>query len=199
MRNKLALDKNKYTIETKSGDLDVALQDDMVFMEQNKPEFFKTLSKTDIAKCFDIDVVCKNLPIVIGSTGLHDIMLPVKSFEILEAMTPNFNEISSVSQKFNVIGIHAFCLNQERIACRNFAPLYDIPEESATGTSNCVLAGYLWQNNIRKSEYIFEQGYTTGSPSEIIVRLTTNGDDISKVLVGGRGYLVGEICNVDLQ
>ena len=193
MRDKLALDKDRYAIETKSGYLSVILDSNMVFMEQNKPVFFETLSRTDVEKCFDIDVVSNKFPIEIGSTGLRDIMLPVRSLEVLEAMNPNFGEISFISRKFDVVGVHAFSLDGKRIVCRNFAPLFGVPEESATGTSNCVLASYLWRNNIvRKSEYIFEQGGTLGSPSEIIVRLSASGDDIGKVLVGGTGYLVGQ-------
>ena len=193
MRDKLLLKKDEYTIETKSGNLIVVLDGDMVFMEQNKPQFYETLSKVDVAECFDIDVANDNLPIEIGSTGLRDIMLPIKSLETLEAMNPKFDEISSISRKFDTVGIHAFTFDGERVVCRNFAPLYGVPEESATGTSNCVLASYLWKNNIvRKSEYIFEQGYALNSPSEIIVRLTTFDDNIRKVVVGGKGYLVGE-------
>ena len=193
MRDKLALDKDRYMIETRSGILSVTLDGNMVFMEQNKPEFFETLSKTDVAKCFDIDAVSDNLPIEIGSTGLRDIMLPVRNLEVLEAMNPNFDEISSISRKFDVVGIHAFTFEGRRIVCRNFSPLFDVPEESATGTSNCVLASYLWRNSIvRNSEYTFEQGYNLGSPSEIIVRLSASGDTINEVLVGGTGYLAGE-------
>ena len=193
MRDKLSLDKETYTIETKSGNLSVTLDGDMVFMEQNKPAFYETLSKADMAKCFDIEVANDQLPIEIGATGLRDIMLPVKSLEILEAMKPNFDEISSISQKFNTVGIHAFSFDGARIVCRNFAPLYGIPEESATGTSSCVLASYLWKNNIvRKKEYTFEQGYALNSPSEIIVRLTTSDDNIDQIVVGGKGYSVGE-------
>jgi len=193
MRDKLVLKKDTYIIETKSGDLTVTLDGDMVFMEQNKPQFFETPAKADVAKCFDIDVASEEFPIEIGSTGLRDIMLPVRSLDVLEAMNPNFDEISSISRKFDVVGIHAFSVIGERVVCRNFAPLFGVPEESATGTSNCVLASYLWRNKImRKSEYVFEQGYTMDSPSEIVVRLFVSGNDIDKVLVGGKGYLVGE-------
>jgi len=197
MRDKLPLNKSAYFIETKSGRLSVTLDGDMVFMEQNKPQFYETLSKADVANCFDLDVASDTLPIEIGSTGLRDIMLPVRSLEVLEAMRPNFDEISSISQKFNTVGIHAFAFDGERIVCRNFAPLYDIPEESATGTSNCVLASYLWKHHvIRKNEYTFEQGYALNSPSEIIVRLTISGNHIDQVMVGGKGYLIDErqIC-----
>ncbi|MCL2839427.1 MAG: PhzF family phenazine biosynthesis protein [Defluviitaleaceae bacterium] len=199
MQNKLPLNKSEYIIETKCGNLHVILDDEMVFMEQKKPIFYETLSKIDLARCFDMDVINDKFPIEIGSTGLRDIILPVKDLTILERMKPSFGEISAISRKFNTVGIHAFTLDGERIVCRNFAPLYDVPEESATGTSNCVLASYLWKNNIlRKNEYIFEQGYTLNSPSEIIVRLTTNHDNIDKVVVGGKGYLMDEkTINID--
>jgi len=192
IRDKFSPSKDTYVIETKSGDLSVTLDGDMIFMEQNNPRFYETIQKSDIAACFDMDFVNDKLPIKIGTTGLRDIILPVKSLETLETMKPNLDEISKISHKFDTVGIHAFCFSEERIICRNFAPRYGIPEESATGTSNCVLAGYLWHNNIRKNEYIFEQGYSLNSPSEIIVRLTTDGDDISRVFVGGAGYVGGK-------
>jgi len=195
MRDQLALSKNTYIIETKSGDLDVILDGDMVYMEQNKPQFYETLAKADVAKCFDLDVASEEFPIEIGSTGLRDIMLPIRSLDILEAMNPDFDEISSVSRKFGVVGIHTFSVIGKRIVCRNFAPLFNVPEESATGTSNCVLASYLWRNKIvRRNEYVFEQGYALGSPSEIMVRLSVSGNAIDEVFVGGKGYLSGEKC-----
>jgi len=193
MRELIGISKNEYIIETKSGDFPISFIGDLVFMEQGDPEFYDVLPKSDIEDCFDIDAVHNSLPIEIGSTGLRDIMLPIKDLATLEAIEPNFDAISAVSRKFDAVGIHAFATQGERIVCRNFAPLYDIPEESATGTSNCVLACYLWKNNIlRKNEYLFEQGYALGSPSEIAVRLETKGDVIEKVSVGGTGYLFGE-------
>jgi PhzF family phenazine biosynthesis protein len=107
-------------------------------------------------------------------------------------MRPNFEQISSISRKFDTIGIHAFALDNGKIICRNFAPLYDIPEESATGTANCALACYLYHHNIiRRKEFEFEQGYSLNSPSQITVLLETQNDDINNVIVGGTGY----ICN----
>ena len=191
MRKLLPLKKDKFIIETKSGNLAVFFDGDLIFMEQNKPEFFEILEPADVAGCFGGDVVDSCLPIEIGSTGLKDIILPVKNLQILENMKPNFDKISEISDKFGVVGVHAFTIDGARVVCRNFAPLYGIDEEAATGTSNCVLASYLWKNGIlRQDEYIFEQGYNLGNPSEIIVRLDVCGGDIKKVNVGGRGHLV---------
>jgi len=185
--------KSELTIKTKMGILNTTLQDNNIFMEQCRPQFYEILSANDLNSCFDIEVADKKLPIEIGSTGLRDIMLPIKNLAILNKMQPNFNTIKNISRKLNVVGIHAFSFDGERIVCRNFAPLYDVPEESATGTSNCVLASYLCKNNIiRKNQYIFEQGYSLNSPSEIIVNLTTSNCVISKVEVGGQGYISAE-------
>ena len=191
MREKLNLEKNRYIIETKEANLEVRFEDSKIFMEQNKPSFDNILNIEDLERCFDIDVVNTKLPIQKVSTGLWDIMLPVKDLETLNTMKPNFEEISNVSRKFDTGGIHAFVIDNNKIICRNFAPLYDVPEESATGTSNCALASYLYNHNIMKSdEYKFEQGYSMNSPSEIIVKLEIKNNEIQKVIVGGAGYIV---------
>lgn len=73
---------------------------------------------------------------------LKDILLPIDSTSVLEKMNPNFFEIAKLSKAMNCIGIHSFSvINTAELTaiCRNFAPLYGINEESATGTSNCAL------------------------------------------------------------
>ena len=88
--------------------------------------------------------------------------------------------------------MHLYTFNNNRIICRNFAPSFDINEEAATGTSNCALACYLYQKiHLEQELYVFEQGYSLNSPSEIFVKLETNRkNDIVKVYVGGRGHYV---------
>lgn len=70
--------------------------------------------------------------------------------------------------------------------CRNFAPLYGIPEESATGTSNCALACYLHRYGHPASRYRFLQGVTMGRTSAIEVRLSNGEQGVLQVFVGGR-------------
>ncbi len=75
------------------------------------------------------------------STGLPDIMMPVASqADLGEAISPDFPALSKPCRKrYEVVGVHAFTTDcQEGTTChvRNFAPLYDIDEEAATGTSN---------------------------------------------------------------
>jgi len=189
------LSKNNYTIETKSGVLSIKVDSDgMVFMEQNTPTFFNELSLDLFNDCLDVNSINDKLPIQIVSTGLRDIMMPIKSTKYLQQLDPNFSVMTELSKEQNVIGVHAFALEEGEgnltAICRNFAPLYDIDEESATGTSNCALACYLFKYVEKKSQYIFEQGYNLNSPSRIIVNLKTHNDMVDAVFVGGYGYLV---------
>ena len=192
------ISNNIYTIETKSGILEISVQNNGIFMEQNKPHFFEEIKYEEIANCFDIECIDKAIPIRIVSTGLKDILVPIKNEKLLNELTPNFTNIIDISKKYDVIGLHLYAFNNDRIICRNFAPLYDVDEESATGTSNCALAGLLYSKlNYKKSEYIFEQGYSLNSISEIIVKIKEKNKQIDKIYVGGKS-IFNEIVQIDI-
>ena len=187
------LDKDAYTIETIAGTLNIRIEKDgMIFMEQNHPTYFETLKPEIFAECFENRFIDTALPIQIVSTGLKDVMLPVISKDHLEKLNPQFINMANLCRKLDVVGIHAFALtnNADTTAiCRNFAPLYGINEESATGTSNCALACYLFKHYKQQSQYVFEQGFNLGSASRFIVNIAQHDSTIDTVSVGGYGYL----------
>ncbi|AXY10812.1 PhzF family phenazine biosynthesis protein [Bacillus thuringiensis LM1212] len=182
--------RNRYTIETNNGVLTITIKDDIIFMEQNKPIFYDVVSPNEFIDCFDMKAIDDKYPIQIVSTGLKDILIPIKSETQLHTLQPNFEKIKEISKYYNVVGMHLYTFHDNRIICRNFAPLYDINEEAATGTSNGALACYLYeQHNLQKEVYVFEQGYSLHSPSEILVTLAPNSNNkVEKVYVGGKGY-----------
>lgn len=188
------LDRSNYTIETKAGILKISIDGDgLIFMEQNNPSFYEVLDDSIVKKCFGGAAASQKLPIQIVSTGLRDILVPIESLAQLQALCPDFDSICELSKNKNVVGIHAFSLVNESsltAVCRNFAPLYGIPEESATGTSCCALACFLFQHGIKQTEFFFEQGYNLGAVSRITVRLETSGGRIINAFVGGHGHLV---------
>lgn len=120
-------------------------------------------------------------------------------------MVPNFKEISILSKEMKCISIHCFALTESDIdnaptaVCRNFAPLYSINEEAATGTSNCALACYLHNLGIRPQRYIFEQGHNLSSVSRIIVELKTahvkSKVDLLFSAVSARFFSGENLCN----
>ena len=193
------LKKEAYLIETKAGILRVKISEDgMIFMEQNKPEYLEFLKPEEFTGCMENSWIPDNLPVQVVTTGLKDILMPMDSVEHLSVLKPNFKVLSELSQKLQVVGVHAFALieDEEKMAiCRNFAPLFGIDEESATGTASCALASYLFKHYKKKSEYVFEQGYNLGQVSRIVVRVEAPKEDIEEIYVGGYGYLV---CEKDL-
>lgn len=187
------LDRQSYKIEAKAGILNIQIKEGgLIFMEQNRPVYLEVLSPDIFAGCLEEGYIDRSLPIQTVSTGLHDIMLPVDSREHLEQLSPNLNALAELSRRHKVVGLHAFTLRTgcgAAAVCRNFAPLYGIDEESATGTASCALACYLFRYYQKKSRYIFEQGHNLGEVSQIAVDLSYDGDVIHSVCVGGYGYL----------
>lgn len=185
-----------YSQETKAGILNISINKDaLIMMNQTVPTFYDIIPKEEIAASLNLTLnqIEETLPVQIVSTGLKDILVPIKNMKILDSMKPNFKKIEQISRKYNVIGYHAFTLETRcgsNAHCRNFAPLYDIPEESATGTSSGALGCYLYKygkiNLTQCQNIIFEQGYSMKKPSEIIVSLNIKDRKIVEVKVGGR-------------
>ena len=71
--------------------------------------------------------------------------------------------------------------------CRNFAPLYGIDEESATGTSNGALTYYLYRRGLvfLGKTNLFVQGEAMGKPSKVYSRLTQGENGAVSIRVGG--------------
>ncbi len=189
------LKPDEYKQETKAGILGIEIKEDYsVMMNQPVPVFSEIIEKDELAESLNINAsqMPEDLPAQIVSTGLRDIMIPVKSIEILNAMKPDMEKIKIISQKYNAVGYHVFALESlygANANCRNFAPLYEIPEESATGTSNGALGCYLYRygkiNSGQESNLVFEQGYSMEKPSEILVSLSVKENEIQEVRVGG--------------
>lgn len=202
LRLKGYIEKGTYTQKTLAGILEVTVtEDDLILMQQTKPKFLSVIDDADIAKSLGISEgdIDKSLPVQIVSTGLNDIIIPVRSLDILKNINPDFDLISSLSKKYDSIGYHVFCteaLTDADAACRNFAPLYDIDEESATGTANGALCSYMFRYDVLRdndySKVTFEQGHFMDSPSQIVASLKIANDEIEEVLIGGNAVIISE-------
>ncbi|MFI8709395.1 PhzF family phenazine biosynthesis protein [Bacillus sp. NPDC077411] len=183
-----------YSIKTKAGVLSVEVHNNkMISLQQNLPEFLQTLPCEEIMKSLNLDKekLISDMPIQIVSTGLRDIIIPVRGLTDLLKISPNMKRVAEISKTYNVTGYDVFTLetlHNSTAHCRNFAPLFGIPEESATGTSNAALACYLIKHNKKFEKYstfTFEQGYVMDTPSEIVVNVSTSFDNITDVQAGG--------------
>lgn len=136
-----------------------------------------------------------NLVPKIISAGLADIIMPLKNETELARISPDFYALSELSKRYNVVGVHAFTVNTEDslIHARNFAPLYGINEEAATGTSNGALSYYLYEYGIlRINDFnTIVQGEKMNRPSRISTQILIDGNT-TNVKVGGFAITLAE-------
>lgn len=196
--------------KTKAGILPVELhfnnnKIEKILMTQTKPKFiFKIENIVELSQIMgldvnDIGIEDFNILPEIVSTGLEDIILPVKNLSILKLIKPNYKALKDYCDNLGIIGLHAFSLETEdkdsTVACRNFAPSVGIDEESATGTSNGALGAYLIKNNIidhkNSTTIISEQGYYMDRPSKIVILIEGSKNDYT-VKVGGAAVITIE-------
>lgn len=180
-----------HQIETAAGLLTVMVYPDKIMLEMDEPNFFETMDRHLISDSLGIETdSLLELPSPqIVSTGLKDLIVGVKSLEILRTLRPDFNKIADISSKADMAGYHVYSYGPDgSVHMRNFAPLLGIQEESATGTASGALAVYLYKYGIlpkaSETARTFFQGMFMARPSEIAILLRDDGEN-TKVFVGG--------------
>lgn len=187
-----------YQISTLAGDLEIEASEYAVWMDMAAPKEVKSFSEEESAEFYRAyGLTPEDMPVALRpkavSTGLCDILLPVSSRKALERAVQNEAEAIRLSRKYGVVGFHLFWPSLkpgETAHCRNFAPLYAIPEEAATGTSNGALTYYLYQYGLLKpdEENRFVQGEHMRKPSEILSCLSIS-DGVPKIRIGGQAVI----------
>lgn len=132
------------------------------------------------------------MPVRIVDAGLSDIIIPVADPAMLDSLMPDMEAVARLTAKHSAVSFHLFAFGGDDYTAhvRDFAPLYGIPEESATGTANAALAYYLHREGIvaEGHECTFLQGEAMGRPSMIAAKLTADG----ALYVGGTAAIVAE-------
>ena len=194
MRDEHLIGTGNYVAETLAGKLDISVEDDLIWMDMAEPKFVCSFPKSEqeeLYAAFGLEVPASSKPLVPGvvSTGLRDILLPVCDRNTLNAAVMDLEKVVMLSGKYQVVGIHMYCLGdgaEITAHCRNFAPLYGIPEEAATGTSNGALTYYLRQAGFIGDGNVncFHQGQAMGRES--VIYSVISGE---KIRVGGNGMI----------
>lgn len=186
---------------TRAGALEIEVSGETVWMDMAPPKTLGILPEESWEELYGaygltLEDRPADLPPEIVSTGLADIMMPVRGHETLLRAVQDERTVTELSRRFDVTGVHMFCLGEEAVYCSNFAPLYDIPEECATGTSNGALTYYLYERSLvePERENLFLQGEHMERPSRILSRLTVQ-DGAVRVRIGGQAVmsLAGEM------
>ena len=197
-------DNKTYINHTLSGDLEIVVNNGFILMDMASPvKISEITDEAGLAELYTImgldyaDQQARGLAMIpqMISTGLPDIMMPVVNQADLEAIAPDFPALSRLSEKYEVVGVHAFTLDGDDATChvRNFAPLYEIDEEAATGTSNGALTYYGYLNGFVKDgdDCKFIQGEKMQRPSQILSNIKADADSC-KIKVGGDAVILAE-------
>lgn len=198
MHEKGLISSGAYVQRTKAGLLPVVVEPDgKVVMEQQLPQTTAVFSYQEISQLIGLDqqiLESTKLPIEVVSTGLPDVIIPVPS-GYLDTITQDNAGIAAFCEQHQVIGFHVFelCAPEGKFtaSCRNFAPLFGISEESATGSASGALACYLHQHLALGSDFVFEQGRAMGCTSVITASVEYDNAAITKVKVGGFAHDIG--------
>ena len=175
---------------TLAGDLRIKVGE-KVMMQMAAPSIVATVENTDeIYSALGVTDYQPTLPVQIAYSGLPDIMIPISDVATLNGLQLDMEAVAAITQKRKAVSFHVFAFGNDGYTAhvRDFAPLYDIPEESATGTANAALTHYLAANGAipQQGDFAFLQGEAMGRPSVVATRIATDGN----IYVGGTAYVL---------
>lgn len=184
---------------TKAGDLHIEVGE-KVMMQMAKPRIIATINETEeIYSALGLTPSSLTshlsplfLPIQVVYAGLPDLMIPLPDVAMLQTLQPDMQAIAAITKHYEAVSFHVFAFDNDGYTAhvRDFAPLYDILEESATGTANASLTYYLQQCGClgSEAECAFIQGEAMGRPSVVATRIQEDGN----IFVGGTAAVVAE-------
>lgn len=133
----------------------------------------------------------------IASVGLPFIMVELNDRAALERARINMSGFDAIQAEGIMPDIYLYTRVSDGfdVRARMFAPLSGVPEDPATGSANCAIAGLLAHYDERTSgtfTWRIAQGVEMGRPSTLIARAEKNNDTVTKTWIGGSSVLVSE-------
>lgn len=187
---------------------EIQFEDGMVFMEQAAPQY-RELSDSDLEalrRSLGLPADRDWMPArpMVVNTGENFLLLPLSNAEEVARLQPDMDAVTALSKKHQLIGYYVFSTEtssaDRHAGARMFAPLYGIPEESATGMGAGPCACFMADVMGYGLDTLFiEQGRFMEPPSPSFLRadFQWSGEKVSGLRVGGYGK-VREMLDVTL-
>ena len=166
----------------------------------------KTLPTELVASAISIhpkDVVTRTHQPQVASVGLPFIIVELKDRSVLERARINISGFEAISAQGVMPDVYFYTRASDGfdIRARMFAPLSGVPEDPATGSANCALAGLLAHYSQKPNgsfTWRIAQGVEMGRPSTLIARAEKRDGTVHETRIGGAAVLVSEgVIHVD--
>jgi trans-2,3-dihydro-3-hydroxyanthranilate isomerase len=194
------------TFEEKAGLVSVAIraeQGKIVSCELAAPESLslgKTLPAELVASAVSLnreDLVTDTHPPQICSVGLPFVFTELRDRATLERARINMSGFDALRDLGVSPQLHLYTRvsNAFDIRARMFAPLSGVPEDPATGSASCALAGLLAHYREERGgsfSWRIAQGVEMGRPSTLIARAEKADGAVQATWVGGSCVMVSE-------
>jgi trans-2,3-dihydro-3-hydroxyanthranilate isomerase len=194
------------TFEEEAGLVSIAIHEsggEVASCELTAPQslsFGKILPVDPVAAAISIDsteVVTKTHAPQVASVGLPFIMVELRDRSVLERARINMTGFEALAAQDVMPDVFLYTRVTDGfdIRARMFAPFSGVPEDPATGSANCALAGLLAhyaQKPNGSFSWRIAQGVEMGRPSTLIARAEKKDGLVQTTRIGGASILVSE-------
>ena len=159
-------------------------------------EIETSVTKEEMAKVLgispeDMDLQNKNLPIKKLTSGICDIVVPIKDRETLSKISLNYDLATEMVKREEALSILALTTRDGKtVYSRTFSPGLGIEEEPASGTSALATLKYLRDLGLAKDKIESAQGTSFGRIGSATAEYIEESGKI-KVTGGGFVFLTG--------
>jgi trans-2,3-dihydro-3-hydroxyanthranilate isomerase len=194
------------TFEEKAGLVSITIHESggkVASCELTAPQslsFGKSLPVELVAAAISIDskdIVTKTHSPQVASVGLPFIIVELQDRSVLERARINMSGFEALAAQDVMPDVYLYIRSSDDfdIRARMFAPSSGVPEDPATGSANCALAGLL-AHYIQKPNGSFSwriaQGVEMGRPSTLTARAEKRDGVVQTTRIGGASVLVSE-------
>jgi trans-2,3-dihydro-3-hydroxyanthranilate isomerase len=143
------------------------------------------------------EIVTDTHPPMLASVGLPFVMVELRDRSALEKARINANGFEQIAALGVMPDIHLYVQSNDEfdVRARMFAPHDGVPEDPATGSANCALAGLLGHFHPSESgmlKWRIAQGVEMGRPSLLLARAEKLDGKVLSTWIGGNSVLVSE-------
>lgn len=143
------------------------------------------------------EVITDTHPPMLASVGLPFVMVELRDRSALQKAKINADGFEQIAARGVMPDIHCYIQSHDEfdIRARMFAPHDGVPEDPATGSANCALAGLLGHFHPSQSgmfEWKIAQGVEMGRPSTLRARAEKMDGKVISTWIGGNCVMVSD-------